>query len=60
MSTDVTALAKEAEPQSAYAVIDGQVRQFAAKLGVPIEAEASIWEILADRQISRPAAAVFT
>jgi ParB family chromosome partitioning protein len=29
---------KEAEPQSAYAVIDGQVRHFAAKLGFAIEA----------------------
>ena len=29
----MTALAKEAEPQSAYAVLEGQVRQFAAKLG---------------------------
>ena len=32
-----TALAKEAEPQSAYAVLDGQARQFAAKLGFAIE-----------------------
>src|SRR5262249_39920291 len=29
----LTALAREAEPQSAYAVLEGQVRQFAAKLG---------------------------
>src|SRR5207237_6087361 len=27
----------------AYAVIDGQVRHFAAKLGCAIEAEASVW-----------------
>ena len=39
----LTALEKEAEPQSAYAVIDGQVRQFAAKLGFAIEAEESVW-----------------
>ena len=39
----MTALAKEAEPQSAYAVLEGQVRQFAAKLGFAIEAEESVW-----------------
>jgi ParB family chromosome partitioning protein len=39
----LTALAKEAEPQSAYAVIEGQVRMFAAKLGCAIEAETSVW-----------------
>jgi ParB family chromosome partitioning protein len=39
----LTALAKEAEPQSAYAVIEGQVRMFADKLGCAIEAEASVW-----------------
>jgi ParB family transcriptional regulator, chromosome partitioning protein len=39
----MTALAKEAEPQSAYAVIEGQVRQFAAKLGFAVEAETPIW-----------------
>jgi ParB family transcriptional regulator, chromosome partitioning protein len=39
----LTALAKEAEPQTAYAVIDGQVRHFADKLGFAIEAEASVW-----------------
>jgi ParB family chromosome partitioning protein len=39
----LTALEKEAEPQSAYAVIDGQVRQFAAKLGFAIEADTSVW-----------------
>ena len=39
----LTALEKEAEPQSAYAVIDGQVRQFAAKLGFTIEADKSVW-----------------
>ena len=39
----LTALEKEAEPQSAYAVIDGQVRQFAAKLGFAIEADRSVW-----------------
>jgi hypothetical protein len=35
----LTALAKEVEPQSAYAVIEGQVRMFADKLGFAIEAE---------------------
>ena len=39
----LTALEKEAEPQSAYAVIDGQVRQFAAKLSFAIEADKSLW-----------------
>jgi ParB family chromosome partitioning protein len=39
----MVALAKEAEPQSAYAVLEGQVRQFAAKLGFAVEAEESIW-----------------
>ena len=34
------ALAKEAEPQSAYAVLEGQFRQFAATLGFSVEAEA--------------------
>jgi ParB family transcriptional regulator, chromosome partitioning protein len=37
------ALQKEAEPQSAYAVLEGQVRQFAAKLGFAVEAEESVW-----------------
>ena len=39
----LTVLEKEAEPQSAYAVIDGQVRQFAAKLGYAVEADKSVW-----------------
>ena len=39
----LTALAKAAEPQSAYTVLDGQVRQFAARLGFAIEAEKSVW-----------------
>jgi ParB family transcriptional regulator, chromosome partitioning protein len=39
----LTALEKEAEPQSAYAVIDGQVRQFATKLGFVMDAEESLW-----------------
>jgi ParB family transcriptional regulator, chromosome partitioning protein len=42
MNEPLTALGKEAEPQSAYAVIDGQVRQFAAKLGFAIEADRSV------------------
>jgi ParB family chromosome partitioning protein len=37
------ALAKEAEQQSAYAVLEGQVRQFATKLGFAVEAEDSVW-----------------
>jgi ParB family transcriptional regulator, chromosome partitioning protein len=36
-------LAKEAEPQSAYAVLEGQFRQFAAKLGFAVEAEEPVW-----------------
>ena len=39
----VTALAKEAEPQSAYAVLEGQARLFARWLGFAIEAEESVW-----------------
>jgi ParB family chromosome partitioning protein len=39
----MTALAREAEPQSAYAVLEGQVRQFAAKLGFAIEESEPVW-----------------
>jgi ParB family transcriptional regulator, chromosome partitioning protein len=39
----VTALAKETEPQSAYAVLEGQARLFARWLGFDSEAEESIW-----------------
>jgi ParB family chromosome partitioning protein len=39
----LTALEKEAQPQSAYTVIDGQVRQFATKLGFVMDAEESLW-----------------
>jgi ParB family chromosome partitioning protein len=39
----MAALAREAEPQSAYAVLEGQVRQFAAKLGFAVEAAGSVW-----------------
>jgi len=39
----MTALAREAEPQNAYAVLEGQVRQFAAKLGFTIEAAEPVW-----------------
>jgi ParB family chromosome partitioning protein len=39
----LTALAKAAEPQTAYGVIEEQVRQFAVKLGFAIEAERSVW-----------------
>src|SRR6516165_2520988 len=34
----MAALAREAEPQSAYSVLEGQVREFAAKLGFVIDA----------------------
>jgi hypothetical protein len=37
------ALAKEAEPQSAYTVLEGQVRLFAGWLGFEIEADAPLW-----------------
>jgi ParB family chromosome partitioning protein len=39
----MTALAREAEPQSAHAVLEGQVRQFAARLGFVMDAEESLW-----------------
>jgi ParB family chromosome partitioning protein len=39
----ITALAREAEPQSAYAVLEGQVRQFASTLGFVMDAEESLW-----------------
>ncbi len=39
----MTALAREAEPQSAYAVLEEQVRQFAAKLGFVIDAAEPVW-----------------
>ncbi len=42
------ALAKEAEKQSAYTVIEGQVRMFAAKLGCAIEAEEPVWSQFPD------------
>ena len=39
----MAALAREAEPQSAYAVLEGQVRQFAAKLGFAVEDAEPVW-----------------
>jgi ParB family chromosome partitioning protein len=39
----LTALATAAEPQTAYGVIEEQVRQFAVKLGSAIETEQSVW-----------------
>jgi ParB family chromosome partitioning protein len=39
----LTTLVKAAEPQTAYGVIDEQVRQFAAKLGSVIETDKSVW-----------------
>jgi ParB family chromosome partitioning protein len=45
----MAALAREAEPQSAYAVLEGQVREFAAKLGFAVKAEESVW-----KQFPRP------
>jgi ParB family chromosome partitioning protein len=40
----MTALAREAEPQSAYAVLEGQVREFAAKLGFAVEHGEPVWK----------------
>jgi ParB family chromosome partitioning protein len=37
------ALAKETEPQSAYAVLESQVRLFAGRLGFDLEADKSLW-----------------
>jgi len=37
------ALAKEPEPQNAYRVLEAQARQFAAKLGSPVDDEQSVW-----------------
>jgi ParB family chromosome partitioning protein len=39
----IPSLAKESEAQSAYAVLEGQARQFAAKLGSAIEEDESVW-----------------
>ena len=39
----MAALAREAEPRSAHAVLEGQVRQFAAKLGFAIEDGEPVW-----------------
>jgi ParB family chromosome partitioning protein len=39
----MAALAREAEPQSAYAVLEGQVREFAAKLSFAIEDAEPVW-----------------
>ena len=39
----IPSLAKESEAQSAYAVLEGQARQFAAKLGFAIEEGESVW-----------------
>jgi ParB family transcriptional regulator, chromosome partitioning protein len=39
----ITALAREAEPQSAHAVLEGQARQFAAKLGFDVEDREPVW-----------------
>lgn len=40
----VKALAKEAEPQSAYRVLEAQARSFAAKLGFAVEEGESVWD----------------
>jgi hypothetical protein len=37
------ALAKEAEPQAAYRILEAQARQVAAKLGLPAEEGESVW-----------------
>jgi ParB family chromosome partitioning protein len=39
----MAALAREAEPQSAYAVLEGQIREFSAKLGFAIEDGEPVW-----------------
>jgi ParB family transcriptional regulator, chromosome partitioning protein len=39
----ITALARETEPQSAYAVLEGQARQFAAKLGFDVKDGEPVW-----------------
>ncbi len=39
----VISLAKEAEPQSAYAVLEGKVRHFADKLGFVLSEGESVW-----------------
>jgi ParB family chromosome partitioning protein len=39
----ITALAREAEPQSAYAVLEGQAQQFAAKLGFDVKDGEPVW-----------------
>ena len=39
----IRSLAKESEAQSAYSVLAGQVRQFAAKLGFAIAEDESLW-----------------
>lgn len=39
----MAALAREAEPQNSYAVLEGQVRQFTAKLGFAIAAAEPVW-----------------
>jgi hypothetical protein len=47
----VTALAKETEPQSAYAVLEGQARLFARWLGFDSEAEESVWTQFPSRHV---------
>jgi hypothetical protein len=40
----IKALAKEADPQSAYRVLETQARQFAGRLGFVIEEGESVWD----------------
>jgi ParB family chromosome partitioning protein len=40
----IKALAKQADPQSAYRVLETQARQFAGRLGFSIEEGESVWE----------------
>jgi ParB family transcriptional regulator, chromosome partitioning protein len=47
----VTALAKETEKQSAYAVLESQARLFAGWLGFEIETEESVWTQFPPRHV---------
>lgn len=47
----IAALAKEKEPQSAYAVLESQARLFAGWLGVEIEAGETVWTVFPLRHV---------
>ena len=42
----IPALAKEAEKQTAYAILEGRARQFAAKIGFILSEEEPVWKQL--------------